>query len=388
LTVPVTAGSPGQIGIATTNPARFKKVNPGGGIIAKPLTTKPQLIDALYSPSQHYHHGNEYKGGFGGFFDPEACYYDCRYHFGRSVQTTAQILTTTKIAAYKHVMYPVRKTATCVIESKIEDGDFGLLDAGVVIDSFEFDLADMLTYQAGYTAAAHVPNTYDSAGTKTDYNFTSTGASLPSRMGGFSVATTTTPSFVDNTAGNQGNGSLAFADVAYGVETGFSAAYVSINGTNFTTTRFLTGSKIRSVRTLVSKQTLGTGRDPDNLICTEGMVTGTLIFTYEDNAALLAMMGHKQISMNIKFAGGLMGTSGIQSAMEFYIPNARINSAPLQIGMGEVVLSMEFDAIYDATALTDFKITLWNTVDASGLKDTTTGGGGAYTGTMGGVLIS
>jgi len=381
LTVPVTST---QIGVATTNPARFGNVLPGGGIIPTPKTQKPSVIDANYVPTQHFHLANEYKGGFSGFIDPEVMYYPMRAHFGRAVQTTAQAATTLLSAAYKHVFTPVRKTATCVIEEKFEDGDYGRVTAGCVFDRMSFTLGDVLGYEFGVTGHAQVPNTYDSAGVKTDYDFTSSAANLPSRMGGASTKTTTSPSFVDIAQGNQGNGALAFAGQAYGAESGFGATILTINGSSFTNHKFLEGSKIDSVRTLVSNPVGGSGRDPEALVCTQGMVTGTLNFTFEASDLVLAALGHKKLAVNVKYIGSQIGTSGIYYAIEFYIPNARVNSAPVRVSDTMLMVSLEFDAIYDASAGQDFKVSIWNSLTAAALGDVA----GTYSGSMGGITVS
>jgi hypothetical protein len=353
-------------------------------MVGKPVTSTPEQIDGSNSRLQHYMTAKTYQGQFGGIFDPPALRHFLRNHFGRDVQATAQVLTTTKIAAYSHALYPTRKTNTLSIEEGIGDGSIGRLTSGCVVTNLEITLGEILTYMATITGHAQIPNAYAVSSVDTDFTFTSSAANLPVRMGSASTKVTTTPTFVDTAQGNQGNGGLVFAGNAFGAESGFSATYLTINGSSFTDFEWLAGSKIVSNRALESAQYGGTGYDSTPMTSNGAGVSGTLNFTYKAADLLNAALAHKTLAINLKFVGSLMGTSTIYSAVEFHIPRAKVNAMPLNIGMGMMQATIDFDAIYDSTAGYEFKLTTYDTTDCSAWGDAT----GTYSGNLGGIVIS
>ena len=386
--VPITGGSnPRTFGTASTNPARFFIVNPGSGIVPTAITQVPTEVDGNIERIRHFMTGATYQGEVSGFVDTEEIAYILMGVFGRCVQTTAQAADSTHSVAYKKVHTPNLKCPTFSVEEVFGDGTYGRLTSGVVVQSLTINLGDMLTWRAGLQGMRQVPNTFLSGGTETEYDYGSTAMTIPTDMGGDGSKTlirTASPSYVTGAQGNHGNTQLAFAGQKYGAESGFSSAYVTIDGTGFTTNDFLPGGSITITREVEFGMAAGSGRNPEAFCTRSVSINGQLRFTFQDNTLPKALLGHKKGAVNAKWEGSQIGTSGVNYGLELHIPNARFNRSPVVAEAGCITVTADIDAIYDSTSAYGVKLTTWDSFNTASLGCVT----GTYSGYLGGWVNS
>lgn len=389
-TVPYSAsGTPRSIG-NSTSVGRAMKVNPSNGIQAAVVAEAPSEIDGNIQPMRHFLTGKTYTGAFEGIVDPQELHYLATGVFGRDVQSVLQAVDTTHTtAAYRHVFKPTRKTVTFTTEEIFGDATYARLTSGVAVSSLRLNFnGGMIGYSANLIGSRQTPNTYPNASdVLTSYDFGSSSAVLPIAMGGngtITVQRTASPSYPSVAQGNQGNGALAWAGLRYGSQSGFDDAYIQINGTDFTNAKLTASGYVEIVRNLHAQMVGGSGFDQDLLATTEVTTRGQIQLTYETNEVISAMLGHSTLALNIKFKGELIGDSGQYYAMELYLPTCKINSAPLALTNDLMMITVEFDAIYNSSLSGSMSLTLDNTLDVSSLAGQT----GSFTGALGGWAAS
>jgi hypothetical protein len=386
-TAPITvvSGAENSLGIAATNPLRFKVID-GGGIdpdldIMEPIDE----IDGYVELGRTILGAKAYPGSVAYKGDGENLYDTLLAIFGRDVQTQVAGATSTSITpVYKHVFTPAVYAPSWAFEEQFGDRNNGRVTTGVLTNSVELDFGRVLTVREGLVGYRQIPNLYpNGSGVDTQYDFTSSTSLIPVQLGGDGTKTwkrTVTPTYVDVAQLNNGNGPFVFGGLTFGNESGFSAAFIKIDDVAYSAAKLLEGMNISVARRIDSFQVGGAVYDPGACVGNSVRVGGNLSLLYADNTLAKALTKFSKISLNFIINGIYIGSSAVKYSIEVYIPNAKFRQAPTSIGSGAIMTGGAFVAQRDPTLGYSIKVSLVNTFTNASLA-----GAAGSTGAAGGL---
>jgi len=339
------------IGVTGTNPHRFFIVEPGGGFSATPDIVVPDgEIDGDIELRRTIMQGKTYEGGYAFKADPENLYYPLLGMLGKDYETTlnASGSSAAPLVA-KHQMTTGMYAPSFTLEEIFGDANYGRASSGVVLTSLELDFGKILTARLNGYGHRQVPNEYkNSAGVNTDYTFTSTYTPIPNQMGGDGTKLwkcTPSPTYVDVSAPDCGNGPLVFAAMEFGTIGGqFTGAFLTLNGVAFPNAEILEGFQLRFNRNVDSRMVGGSGFDPGSCTGNQLTITGRLSVMFKDTAFLLNALKHCKAGLNMKFRGPRIGLSSFYYMLEVFLPDIRLLNVPIEIPDGPIIISTDFVA--------------------------------------------
>lgn len=371
--VPLTlaSGTVYGVGIAASNPNRFCIVEPSGGVQGEPEIDVSEEVDGDVQQRRLTLVGKWYGGDLRFKADPENLYYPLLGMFGRDSQTLLHAVDSTHSpAAYSHLFQPGKTIPSFTVEEDLGTGVTGRLASGVLVPDIEIDFGRILTCKVTLSGHEQIPNTYPVAGVPTDFGFGAAPGLLPAAMGGDGtkqVQATAAPVYVDVAQGQSGDGPLVFAGLTFGTKSGFSAAYLLVNGVAVANLDLLEGSKLKISRKIDSRRKAGSGFSPRPISANKFLVSGTLMATYSDSTIPATALKFGQVALDLLFVGAAIGTSGYSYSLEIHLPHVKLTKAPVGLTAETMLISADFTACKDVTAGYTVQLTLQNTVNNTNL---------------------
>lgn len=366
---PLSGTNPATVGVGNSNPLRYMMVQPGGGVLGEPNLFLGPEVDGDFQLRRAVMMGRNYLGHFRFLADPENLFYPFLGMFGKEVITTLQAASGTTPGVYQHQFQPWAQIPSFTVEEDIGDGTWGRLSCGALVQQLDLQLAQILTAQIELVAHRQLPNRYpDQNGHLTDYFFGVTPTPLPPAMGGTGavtiVRTPPPPPFVDLVA--SGGGPLVFAGITHGSVAGFASAWLLLDN-NPVAVDILEGSHISFEREIQSLQTAGSGFDPSAVTLNRFLVSGRLVALYKAMDLPQAAVAGRTLGLNFAVNGGGIGSTGFSYKLEVYLPNLRLQRAPLPLTAEMLAIDADFVALRDPIQGYAAQVTLVNTMNASAL---------------------
>lgn len=378
----VVSGAANAIGITGTNPHRFAKMEPSGGIAAESTIEVPSdELDGGYQATRGYQLDKKYNGDFSLKIDPENLYLFLLALLGRDVQTNLIAAGSNGgIPVNSHVMKFGANAPSLTIE-EIFSNQMGRVTSGVFAQSIDLTMTQNkpITGKVSIYGKHQIPNHYpNSAGVDTAYLYDQTQRVIPAIMGGDGTKTwarTAAPTYVD-----VATGPLVFASMVAGTQGGqFANAFVTIAGTAYAMS--ITEVTLTLTRDITMHQVGGSGFDIGDCVGNAFTVTGKVTALFKDYSPVLANLAAQQIGLNWQFVGPNIGPSTTPYSIEAYIPRAKMMKAPLPLTAKELMIASEFTTYLDPSVNSLIVATLINTFDNStlaGLVSSTPGGLGGW----------
>lgn len=360
-------------------------MDPGGGIQGSPnIVTPNDEIDGDVTMQRTMLVAKSYAGEFPFKGDGENMFEPLLAIFGKDVQTqVAGAGSTTITPVYKHVYTPSSPGyfPSFTFEEIFGDANYARLTSGVITEELSLDFNSILQCRERVAGYRQTPNKYGDL----QYDFGSATANLiPTEMGGNATKCferTATPTFVDVAQLNNGNGPFVWGGMGFGNESGFSAAFVKVDG-SAKTVNILPGIKINIKRMIESFLVGGSGYDPGACVGNALEITGSMDILFQDNTIPLAALSNSRIELNFVFDGIYIGSSAVKYRIEVYIPHAKFLRNPVVMPNGAIHVGGEFACKKDATSGWPIKISLTNAfsnanlVGLAGSSGNQGGGGG------------
>jgi hypothetical protein len=403
--VTLVSGPNYSVGIASTNPHRFMLLDASTGFPLKPvIDAAKKEIDGDFEVRRTILQAKQYDGGFTWKVDPENSYYMLLGMLGKDVQTQlAFVGSAASNNVFKHVLQPNSTRGyqpSFTIEEIFGDQTIGRLTTGCVVQKLVFTFGPTVTCQASIYGYRQIPNSYpNSAGARTDYNYTNAYAVMPSQIGGdgtkqLKATLNTAATYVDvaePTVGGSGtgNGPMTFASAINGTLGGaYATNFLTVDGTGVAI-EILPGSTISMERVIDRFQVAGSDFDMGATAAHEWDVTGKLDMLFIDNTIPLAVMRRSNLGLNFKLNGPQIGTTAYNYGVEFYVPRFNLLDGGVEIPSAAIMTGGNFQAKKDLSGITAVsavntavQVILTNTTDNTSLAGTagTTGAAGGLGG--------
>lgn len=364
------SGARNSVGIASTNPHRFRIVDPGGGIEGSAeIATPHDEIDGSVELQRTIMTGKSYAGQFPFKGDGENLYESLLMMLGKDVQTQVAGAASTSITpVYKHVFTPNKYFPAFTYEEIFGDANYGRLSAGVVMEGLDLDFNEILQCVERVIAYRQTPNKYGDA----QHDFGSGQANkLPTQMGGDGtkcIERTAVPTYVDVAQLNNGNGPFVWGGMTFGAESGHAADFVLVDGAAPTNKpNILPGLRVGLRRAIESFMIGGSGYDRGACVGSQVEATGSMDILFQDNAINLGQLSHSKIAVNAKWEGIYIGSAAVKYGIEVHIPHAKFMRNPLSIPGGAMHVGGDFVCKHDAALGYSIKISLWNSFSNASL---------------------
>lgn len=375
--VPTTliSGTTYGIGIAVNNPHRFSKIDASRGFSLRPtVTARQKEIDGDFDLHRTILESKTYDGEFTFISDPENLYYPFLGMFGLDVQSALD--TSQSPNAYSHLFQTNKARGyqpTYSVEENFGDHIYGRLSTGCVVQrlGLTFNTGGIMATMAMY-ASRQIPNNYNNASlVPTDYDFGSAPGPYPIVMGGpgdssKQLVSTASPTYIDVPEQQDGNGPLVWADAVNGSVSGYSNAFMLIDGVA-QNIDLLPGMTINIERVISRRQIAGAGYDVSTFIAHEWMISGRMDLLFLDNGLPKVIMKKGTIGFNIKFVGpAILGGSNAYS-FEIYLPNLNFTEGGLEIPDNEMLVGGNYVSRQDPSLGHTGQFTLVNSVSNASL---------------------
>ncbi|HLV80737.1 MAG TPA: hypothetical protein VKT32_10660 [Chthonomonadaceae bacterium] len=409
----VQSGSNYLIGIPYSNPHRFMIVEPGNGIRGKATVTNPaNEIDGTIETTRTILEDKTYRGTFDFKADPENAYVPIFCMFGSEAGATTMSSQSNTTGVYQHAFTPYKGAPSCTIEEIFGTSVYGRVTSGCLTESLSFTFGKNAVMAKWSLYGMHqVPNTYFQGTSNSlvdqDYKYDNTGtndmahsvpgnATYPCMQSDGTTRywkCTPTPVYVDvaqtpssqTPYGPAGNGPGVFGGIVYSgteggsVQSGFSSAFVSIDGVGQSSIGIVPGFNIDFARALDVQMIAGGQFDIGACVSKAFTCKGKMQFIYQDQSLPLAAFRHSTFSICFRVLGPQVGTTGYFYWMEFYLPNVKFDDPGPNVPDGMIYTGGTFVARQDPTLGYTAKVTLQNTVIAGQIAGGSGGIGGGRT---------
>jgi Phage tail tube protein len=378
----VVAGAANTIGIPATNPHRFARMEPSGGIAAEATVEVPtDELDGGYQATRGYITDKKYNGDFSLKVDPENLYLFLLALLGRDMQTNLVAAGSNGgIPVNKHVLKFGKNAPSLTFEEIFANG-MGRVTPGSFVQVIELTETQNkpITAKISLYGKHQVPNFYpNAAGVNTAYTYGATQQVIPAQVGGDGTKTwapTAVPTYVDVLTGP-----LVFGSMGLGNQGGqFANSFVTLAGVAYPMSILEVTTTM--TREIAMHQVGGSGLDPGDCVGNVFTVTGKINALFKDYNSVLAHLGSQDIGMNWQFVGPAIGGSGVNYSKETFVSRAKLTKAPLPLSAKELMINSEFSAYLDPTVGSLIVQTLINTFDntsLAGLASSNPGGLGGW----------
>ena len=359
------------------NPHRFFIVEPGAGVLAKPMLNKPfNELDGGFELKRTILEQKQYEGTFKFFADGENLQYLLMGMFGRDIQTQL----TAGANQHQFSLNSLGYAPSFSVEEIFGDATYGRLSTGCLVEKLTLDFANTLTAEAQVCAFRQIPNSYPQHASLSpaDFTFGAAASVYPDCIGGNGTNTlvrTSQPAYIDVAQGNNGQGPFVFGSAAAGSQSGFSGGFVTIDGASYAA-ELQPGLQIMLERKLDRQLVMGSGYDQGVVSGQELQVTGKLPVVFTDASIPLAGLRHSDVGLNFKLVGGQIGSTGEMYSLEIYLPRVKLENVGLQANDNLLVVNATFTARADPALGCSALLTLVNSFDSTGVDSLAPGAGG------------